>query len=72
MTSRPDITFVVGVCSRYQAKPKACHLTQVNRILKYISGIYDYGIFYSHNINPMLVGYCNADYAGSVNYRKST
>lgn len=27
MTSRPDITFVVGVCSRYQSEPKMSHIT---------------------------------------------
>jgi hypothetical protein len=27
--SRPDITFTVGVCARYQAEPKMSHPTQV-------------------------------------------
>jgi len=35
--SIPDITFAVGVCARYQAEPKMSHLTQVKRILKYIT-----------------------------------
>jgi len=39
-TSRPDITFVVGVCARYQAEPKMSHLVQVKRILKYINKIF--------------------------------
>jgi hypothetical protein len=30
-TSRPDIAFVVGVCAKYQAKPKMSHLTQVKK-----------------------------------------
>jgi hypothetical protein len=42
--SRPDITFVVGVCARYQAEPKISHLTQVKKILKYINSTSDYGI----------------------------
>src|ERR1044072_3999967 len=33
---RPDITFVVGVCARYQAQPMANHLLQVKMIIKYI------------------------------------
>lgn len=37
-TSRPDITFVIGVCARYQAKPKVSYLNQVKRIMKYING----------------------------------
>jgi hypothetical protein len=43
-TSRPDITFDVGVCARYQVDPKMSHLTQVKRILKYVNGISDNGI----------------------------
>jgi len=31
--SKPDVTFVVGACARYQAKPKGSHLTQVKRIM---------------------------------------
>ncbi|XP_057451245.1 uncharacterized protein LOC130743138 [Lotus japonicus] len=40
--SRSDITFAVGVCARYQAAPKASHLLQVKRIIKYISATSDY------------------------------
>ena len=70
--SRPDITFVVGVCARYQAKPKMSYLTQVKRISKYINGTSDYGIMYSHSTNSKLIGYYDADWAGSADDRKST
>jgi hypothetical protein len=66
------ITFAVGVCARYQAEPKMSHLTQVKRILKYINGTSDYGILYSHSENSKLIGYCDADWAGSADHRKST
>ena len=59
--SRPDITFDVGVCARYQAEPKMSHLTQVKRILKYVNSTSDYGILFSHSENSRLVGYCDAD-----------
>jgi len=72
LASRPDITFVVGVCTRYQAEPKMSHLTQVKRILKYINNTSDYGILYSYNANCKLMGYCDANWAGSANDRKST
>ncbi|XP_050915454.1 uncharacterized mitochondrial protein AtMg00810-like [Lathyrus oleraceus] len=36
--SRPDITFVVGVCARYHVEPKISHINKVKRILKYING----------------------------------
>jgi len=71
-TSRPDITFTVGVCARYQAEPKMSHLVQVKRILKYINGTTDYEMLYSHSDNSRLSGYCDADWAGSADDRKST
>ncbi|WJX52062.1 hypothetical protein P8452_38206 [Trifolium repens] len=70
--SRPDITYAVGVCARYQADPKVSHLTQVKRILKYVNGTSDYGIMYSHCKKSTLYGYCDADWAGSADDRKST
>ncbi|XP_056850242.1 uncharacterized mitochondrial protein AtMg00810-like [Raphanus sativus] len=36
--SRPDLSFSVGVCARYQAKPKVSHLNAVKRIIKYVKG----------------------------------
>lgn len=71
-TSIHDITFFIGVCARYQAKPKASHPTQVKRIVKYINGTCDYGIIYSHDTNPIIVGYCDIDWIESVYDRKST
>lgn len=70
--SRPDITFAVGACARYQAAPKTSHLLQVKRIIKYINGTCDYGILYTNDTNSSLVGYCDADWAGSADDRKST
>jgi len=69
--SRPYITFAVGVCARYQVEPKTSHLTQVKRIVKYINSTSDYGILYSHSGNSTLMGYCDADWAGSADGRKS-
>ncbi|XP_038713424.1 secreted RxLR effector protein 161-like [Tripterygium wilfordii] len=70
--SRPDITFSVCVCARYQADPKESHLSTVKRILKYINGTPDFGIFYSKDTNASLVGYSDADWAGCSDDRKST
>ncbi|KAG7584165.1 GAG-pre-integrase domain [Arabidopsis suecica] len=70
--SRPDLCLSVGVCARYQAKPKQSHLEAVKRILKYVKGTVELGIWYSRNSNQNLVGYCDADYAGNVNDRRST
>ncbi|CAM8899909.1 unnamed protein product [Rhodiola kirilowii] len=58
---RLDIAYAVGVCARYQANPKESHLMQVKRIIKYVCGTADFGIWYTKDTNPYLVGYCDAD-----------
>ena len=44
----------------------------MKRILKYMSGTYNYGMLYYHRCDPILSGYCDADWAGSADDRKST
>ncbi|XP_023878601.1 secreted RxLR effector protein 161-like [Quercus suber] len=70
--NRPDIAFSVGVCARFQAAPKESHLTAVKRIIRYINGTSDYGIWYSRDSNECLAGYFDADWAGCIDDRKST
>ncbi|CAM8928777.1 unnamed protein product [Rhodiola kirilowii] len=69
--SRPDIAYVVGVCARHQVDPKESHLLQVKRIIKYGCGIVDFGIWYTKDTNPYLYGYCDADWAGNAEDRKT-
>ena len=56
-TSRPNIAFSVSVCSRFRANPIVSHLNAVKRIIKYVSGTCDYGLFYSKESNMYLAGY---------------
>ncbi|KAL0551317.1 hypothetical protein IC582_010403 [Cucumis melo] len=70
--SRPDIAYVVGRCARYQADPRISHLEAIKRILKYVHGTSDFGMMYSYNTTPTLVGYCDADWASSADNCKST
>ena len=69
--SRPYIAFSVGVCARYQAAPKESHLTVVKQIIRYIKGTPDYGLWYSKDSNACLAGYSDAEWASSVDDRKS-
>ncbi|XP_019096616.1 PREDICTED: uncharacterized protein LOC109130934 [Camelina sativa] len=70
--SRPDICMSVGICARYQVKPKMSHLLAVKKIIKYIKGTLDFGIYYTKDTNTGLSGYCDVDWAGSVDDRRST
>ncbi|WZZ60048.1 hypothetical protein YC2023_060155 [Brassica napus] len=70
--SRPDLSLSVGICARYQVKPKKSHLEATKRIIRYVKGTTNLGIYYSKGLNGNLAGYCDADWAGSVDDRKST
>ncbi|KAL4032764.1 hypothetical protein IC575_005846 [Cucumis melo] len=70
--SRPDIAYAVGICARYQSDPRTSHLNVVKGIIKYVHGTTDFGILYSYDTSSELVGYCDANWAGSADDRKST
>jgi hypothetical protein len=70
-TSRLDINISMGVCARFQANPKVSHLITVKIILKYLSVIIDYGVWYSKDLNLCLVGYSDLDWVGNYDDRKS-
>ena len=70
--SRPDICFSVGVCARYQANPKESHLATVKRIIHFVTGTVNDGIWYTNDTNSSLAGYNNADWVATVDDRKST
>ncbi|XP_016652324.1 PREDICTED: uncharacterized mitochondrial protein AtMg00810-like [Prunus mume] len=70
--SRPDIAFSVGVGARFQSDPKESHLIGVKRIIKYVSGTIDFGLWYTYDTNYDLVGFSDANWVGCCDDRKST
>ena len=70
--SRPDLCYSVRICARYQVYPKENHLIVVKKIIKYVSGTNEFGLGYSHNYTTTLMGYCDANWAGNSDDRRST
>nr|CAN66523.1 hypothetical protein VITISV_014781 [Vitis vinifera] len=70
--SRPDIMNSVCLCARFQSCPKESHLSAVKRILRYLKGTMDIGLWYPKGDNFELIGYSDADFAGCKVERKST
>lgn len=60
------------MCARYQANPRLSHLNAVKRIIKYVKGTTDRGLFYSKQTNQNLEGFCDADWSGNLDDRRST
>eukprot|EP00253_Pinus_taeda_P028414 PITA_28414 len=70
--TRPDIMHAVGIVGRFQANQKETHLQAVKRIFKYLQGTQNYGLWYPRDTDLTLHAYTDADWAGSVDDRKST
>ncbi|KAM1182925.1 hypothetical protein ACFX19_001361 [Malus domestica] len=52
--------------------PTTTHLKTAKRILRYLKGTVNFGLFYSSSSNYKLVGYSDSDWAGDSDDRKST
>jgi len=70
--SRPDIMFSVCLYARYQASPRETHYMAAKRILKYLKGTIDVGLWYPSVVSLNLIGYSHSNLAGCRIDRKST
>lgn len=71
--TRPDISFAVNILSRYQSNASDVHWSLVKRVLRYLKGTENLCLEYSvKNTCDIIVGYCDADFAGDTEQRKST
>jgi hypothetical protein len=73
VTVRPDISYAVGVLSKYMSCPTMSHWLAAKGVLRYLAGTPSVGITYSSGSGGgELVGWCDADFAGDLDTRKST
>ncbi|XP_031265470.1 secreted RxLR effector protein 161-like [Pistacia vera] len=69
--TRPDIAFSIGMISRFMQHPSKQHFGAAKRVLRYIAGTMDYGIWYSKVSNFRLCGFTDNDWASSLDDRRS-
>ncbi|XP_058180972.1 uncharacterized mitochondrial protein AtMg00810-like [Rhododendron vialii] len=70
--TRPDVTYAVSVVSQFMHDPRASHLDAVYRILRYLKSAPGKGILFSNHGHLRLETFTDADWAGSVDDRRST
>ncbi|RVW83831.1 Retrovirus-related Pol polyprotein from transposon RE1 [Vitis vinifera] len=70
--TRPDISFPVSVVSQFLQSPCDSHWDAVIRILRYIKSTPGQGVLYENRGHTQVVGYTDADWAGSPTDRRST
>jgi len=70
--TKPDILYGVGLISKYMETPDQSHLNAAKRILCYIKGTINEGMFYTSSKNFNLIGYSDSDWGRDLDERKST
>nr|GEV83971.1 hypothetical protein [Tanacetum cinerariifolium] len=71
-SSRPDLTYAVCLCARYQAKPTEKHLNAMKWIFGYLNGTINMGLWYSKDTGMSLTVFADADHARCQDSRCST
>jgi hypothetical protein len=61
----------VGALARYMSAPTEAHWAAALGVVRYIAGTAQYGVVFGGSDIP-LEGYCDADYAGDTDSRRST
>jgi Reverse transcriptase (RNA-dependent DNA polymerase)/gag-polypeptide of LTR copia-type/GAG-pre-integrase domain len=70
--TRPDLTFAVNKASQFMHEPTEAHWQMVKRILRYVKGTLSHGLLFKSAPNLSLHAYCDADWAGCPDDRRST
>eukprot|EP00253_Pinus_taeda_P002873 PITA_02873 len=63
--TRLDIMQAIGMVGRFQSAPKQSHLLDVKRILRYLKGTSDFGLWYPKNSTLIVTAYTDVDWAGT-------
>jgi hypothetical protein len=69
--TRPDIAYTVGQVSRYSQNPGKEHWKALKRILAYLQKTINFGLLFGGGRSE-ICGYCDSDYAGDLESRRST
>ena len=71
LSTRPDLVFAINSVSQHMATPGWNHWMAVKKIMSYLKGTVQMKLQLGGQ-NIKLVGFCDADWAGDVNDRRST
>ncbi|XP_042962347.1 secreted RxLR effector protein 161-like [Carya illinoinensis] len=70
--TRPDIMYATSLLSRFMQCPSQIHFGATKRVLRYIQGTKDFGIWYKPSSHSTLTGFTDSDWAGSMDDIRST
>jgi hypothetical protein len=69
--TRPDISFSVNMLARHSSKPTIRHWNGTKRIMRYLQGSIDTGLYFPYTMTNELCGYADAGYLSDPDDSKS-
>ena len=73
--TRPDLAYAVGTLAQHMQEPRRNHWQAAQRVLRYIQSSKDLCLTFQAGAGfqgDQLTGYCDADWAGDEDTRRST
>ena len=70
--NRPEITLSTRIVAKFSTNPRENHLMVVKRIMRYLKGTDDFGLYCKRTEKFELKAYTNADWGGNIDERKRT
>ena len=61
MHTRPDIALAVSMVARLSTNPKENHMMAIKRIMRYLKGAEDYGLWYNKGGNLYLKAFIDVN-----------
>ncbi|KAL0400627.1 UNVERIFIED_CONTAM: Retrovirus-related Pol polyprotein from transposon RE1 [Sesamum latifolium] len=69
--TRPDISFGAQQLSQFVHQPGQPHMDAALHLVRYLKGCPDQGLFFPVSNSPTLTAFCDADWAGCLDSRRS-
>lgn len=70
--TRPDISYCVGMVSRYMHEPKESHGVALKQVLRYLRGTLGYGLTFEQGAKSSLIGYSDSSHNVDPDDERST
>jgi len=72
LATRPDLGCAITILGSFAENPEKSHWNAVKRVLRYLKGTKSYQLKFGDYKSEKLVGYCDANWAGDLDSRRST
>ena len=70
--TRPDLAYAASLVSRFMANPGRAHWDAVKWVLRYMKGTSHYGLLFKESEGKQqIIGYCDSDFSGDLDKRRS-